>query len=171
VTAPALLHHLLMEIRAARPADAAEVCAVLRRSITELCHADHCNDPMVLEKWLANKTPANVTSWIESPHDYMFLAIENGAIAGVAGITSAGEITLNYVSPDARFRGVSKALLARLEAKALELGHSRCTLTSTVTARRLYRSAGYLDDGPPTTGFFTEDSLRMTKMLAKRQRP
>jgi GNAT superfamily N-acetyltransferase len=84
-----------------------------------------------------------------------------------AGITSAGEITLNYVSPDARFRGISKSLLARLEAQAVELGHSRCTLTSTVTARELYRSAGYLDDGPPTTGFFTGDSLRMTKTLAK----
>ena len=156
-----------MDIRAARPTDAAEVCAVLRRSITELCYADHRNDPAILEKWLANKTLANVTSWIENPHGYMFLAVENGAVAGVASITSTGEITLNYVSPVARFRGVSKSLLARLEAQAVELGHSRCTLTSTVTARRLYQSAGYLDDGPPTTGFLTADSVRMTKTLAK----
>jgi GNAT superfamily N-acetyltransferase len=156
-----------MEIRVARTADAAEACTVLRRSITELCHADHRNDPAILEKWLANKTRENVTSWIQDPHGYMFVAIKNGAVVGVAAITSAGAITLNYVSPDARFRGVSKALLARLEAKAVELGHNRCTLTSTVTARRLYCSAGYLDDGPPRTGFSTGDSVRMTKTLAK----
>src|SRR5581483_3380965 len=103
-------------------------------------------------------TPVNVKAWIEHRQGTILVAIENGAILGVAGITADGEITLNYVSPDARFRGVSKALLSELEAKAATLGHTRCTLTSTLTARRLYRSAGYLDDGPPTAGFFTPDS-------------
>lgn len=154
-----------MEIRPARPADAVEVCNVLRRSITELCHADHHNDPAILERWLANKTPANIATWIDDPKGHMFVAVENEVILGVAGITAVGEITLNYVSPDVRFRGVSKALLARLEAKAVELGRTQCSLTSTVTARRLYKSARYLGQGPPTTGFFTAESLRMTKTL------
>lgn len=160
-----------MEIRAARLADAVEVCRVLRRSISELCGDDHHGDPAILEKWLASKTPANVQSWIEDPHGSMFVAVDNGVIVGVAAITSAGEVTLNYVSPDARFQGVSKALLARLEARAAELGHGRCTLTSTLTARRFYRSAGYVDAGLPSTGFFTEASLRMVKTLADLQRP
>jgi hypothetical protein len=31
--------------------DAVEACQVVRRSIAELCHADHQDDPIVLEKW------------------------------------------------------------------------------------------------------------------------
>ena len=44
-------------------------------------------------------------------------------------MTSAGEITLNYVSPAARFRGISKRLLQQLEAEALTRGNTRVTLT------------------------------------------
>jgi hypothetical protein len=33
-----------MEIRVARTGDAAQACMVLRRSIEELCHADHNGD-------------------------------------------------------------------------------------------------------------------------------
>ena len=111
-------------------------------SITELCLADHQDDPAILDKWLANKTSANVRSWIARPDAHMFVATDGKAIVGVAAVTTSGEVTLNYVSPDARFRGVSKALLKRLEAKAAELGNERCVLTSTDTARGFYLSAG-----------------------------
>jgi hypothetical protein len=46
-----------VESRRARVEDAAAACDVMRRSITELCLADHANDPTILEAWLANKTP------------------------------------------------------------------------------------------------------------------
>lgn len=62
----------------------------------------------------------------------------------------AGEILLNYVSPYARFEGVSKAMLARMEADARALGVSSMILESTRTARLFYLSAGYTavaDDG------------------------
>jgi GNAT superfamily N-acetyltransferase len=67
----------------------------------------------------------------------------------VGGITKAGHITLNYVSPDARFRGVSRALLAALEARAVERGNRQCTLNSTETALKFYLANGYVIDGPP----------------------
>jgi hypothetical protein len=51
-----------MEIRDAVPADAAAACAVLRRSIVELCGLDHRSDPEILARWLANKTPEIVAS-------------------------------------------------------------------------------------------------------------
>ena len=54
-----------MDIRDANPSDAAAACEVLRRSISELCVADHGNDPTFLQRWLSNKTPAIVTSWIQ----------------------------------------------------------------------------------------------------------
>jgi hypothetical protein len=56
-----------MEIRDATVEDAAPACEVLRRSITQLCVADHANDPAILMPWLANKTPEIVASWIARP--------------------------------------------------------------------------------------------------------
>jgi hypothetical protein len=48
-----------MEIRDAmtETEDAPAACDVLRRSISELCVADHGNDPTILARWLSNKTP------------------------------------------------------------------------------------------------------------------
>src|ERR1700685_4376489 len=85
----------------------------------------------------------------------LLVAVENNVILAVGAVTDAGEITLNYVSPDVRFSGVSKAMLGALEARAVERGNKRCTLTSTETARRFYRSNGYIEDGSPVGNFGT----------------
>ena len=69
------------------------------------------------------------------------------------------------MSPDARFRGVSKAILNQLEARALELGNNTCALTSTETARRFYLSAGYVQFGPPEPSIGKGSSYRMVKRL------
>ena len=116
-----------MEIRAATLEDAAAACQVMRRSIAELCVADHRNDEAILTRWLDNKTPEIFATWIGRPDNSLFVAAEGDDILAVGSVTNAGEITLNYVSPDARFRGVSRALLGALEARAVERGNSRCT--------------------------------------------
>jgi len=120
-----------MEIRDAVAEDAPAACEVLRRSISELSVAAHGNDQAILAKWLLNKTPEIVASWIGLPDDSMLVAVEGSTILAVGGITKAGNVNLNYVSPDARFCGVSRALLAALEERALERGNVRCTLDST----------------------------------------
>jgi len=100
-----------MQIRRAKTDDAAAACTVLRRSITELCRADHGGDEILLGKWLSNKTVENVARWILESH---FVVAEEGEIIlGVAAMNASGKIALNYVSPEARFRGVSKALVRR----------------------------------------------------------
>ena len=155
-----------MEIRDAVPADAPAACEVLRRSIAELCVADHRNDATILGRWLANKTPEIVASWIAQPASSMLLAVEGDAILAVGAVTDMGDITLNYVSPDARFRGVSRAMLGALEARAAARGNTRCTLLSTETAHRFYKAAGYVEDGPPQGKFGTTGSYPMAKRLA-----
>jgi GNAT superfamily N-acetyltransferase len=154
-----------MEIRDAVSEDAPAACEVLRRSIAELCVADHGNDPLILARWLANKTDEIVASWIADPASSVLVAVESGAILAVGSVTDAGEITLNYVSPDARFRGVSRAMLAALEARAVERGNARCTLISTETARRFYHGAGYSEDGPPDGKWGTRSGYPMSKRL------
>ena len=130
-----------MDIRPARPDDAAAACSVLRRSIQELCVQDHGDEEAFLADWLANKTPGNVAQWMTISH--VFVAEERSRIIGVAALTGSGHITLNYVAPEARFTGVSKALLRTVEDKAVELGCDACTVQSTKTAERFYRAAGY----------------------------
>ena len=131
-----------MHIRQAKTEDAPAACSVIRRSIAELCHADHGGDEVLLGKWLSNKTVENVTRWIKQSH--VVVAEEAGALLGVAAMTNTGKVTLNSVSPHARFRGVSKALMQRLEAQASTLGLSECVLETTQTALRFYESLGYV---------------------------
>jgi len=130
-----------------------------------LCAADHGNDPAILQRWVGSKTPKIVASWIRQPGNSLLVAVEGGAILGVGSVTDAGEITLNYVAPEARFRGVSRALLDALETRAKQRGNSRCTLTSTETAHRFYRSSGYVDDGAPLGNFGTRSGYPMSKHL------
>jgi GNAT superfamily N-acetyltransferase len=154
-----------MEIRDAAVDDAPAACQVLRRSISELCVADHQNDPTILARWLSNKTPAIVSSWIVAPDNSVLVAVEQGAILGVGAVTYTGHINLNYVSPDARFRGVSRTLLGALEVRAIAHGNLRCTLSSTTTAYRFHLSNGYLTDGPPAQKYGA-GGYPMSKLLA-----
>jgi GNAT superfamily N-acetyltransferase len=156
-----------MQIRNAVPGDAGDACDVLRRSISELCVEDHRNDPAILARWLSNKTPEAVASWMKQAGNSVLVAVEGDVVLAVGSVTDKGEIGLNYVSPDARFRGISRAMLRALEARAMERGNARCTLISTETARRFYRSAGYIEDGPPQGKFGTGSSYPMSKVLLK----
>jgi GNAT superfamily N-acetyltransferase len=109
--------------------------------------ADHRNDPHVLDQWLANKVPETIQQWIANHSNSLFVAVAGKAILGVGCVNAAGEIMLNYVSPDAQFQGVSKAIMAALEGVAREQGHASCTLDSTETAHRFYLGLGYVSNG------------------------
>jgi len=136
----------------------------MRRSIAELCIADHRSDPQILTKWLANKNPRAFISWIESG-SRLHIAEQNGRIAAVGAMKESGEITLNYVSPDARFRGVSKAMMAALESEGRRPGLAECFLTSTDTAHAFYLALGYRDDGSEISVFTSRPAHRMRKQL------
>lgn len=138
-----------MLVRAATAEDAGPLCAVLRRSIEELCIDDHGGDSNTIRHWLANKTPDTVLGWIQDPDQRVVVAEDQGVIVGGGAAVASGEVTLNYVAPEARFSGVSKAILRDLEAYLREMGHAQCRLSSTRTAYRFYRAAGYAEAGPP----------------------
>jgi GNAT superfamily N-acetyltransferase len=155
-----------MQIRDAIAEDAAAACHVLRQSIEQLCELDHRNDPAILARWLSNKTVANVASWIARSDTSLLLVVEDDSVLAVGSVTDSGEITLNYVAPNARFRGASRSLLAALETRAAQRGNLRCTLFSTATAHRFYRARGYIDDGPPDHKFGSAGGFPMSKVLA-----
>lgn len=151
-----------MQIRPAKTDDAAEICAVVRNSIIELCGADHRGEAAVLKGWLANKTPDNVRDWIAADDARLLVAIEGDRICGAASANREGELHLNYVSPHAQYRGISTALLAALEAWLRGLRVKRVTLLTTRTAYRFYLHRGYRDDGPlqPWRGQMTQGMVK-----------
>lgn len=139
-------------IRPARPADVPAMSDVLTASIVELCAVDHGNDPAAIAAWTRNKTPDGVAAMLANDNLLMFVAEASGKIGAVGAVTRTGEIALNYVAPDMRFLGLSKALLARLEAQLQALGFAEGRLEATMTARRFYESSGWRVDGPQATG-------------------
>ena len=132
-----------MIIRDATPADAVKACEAIRASITELCIADHRRNSEILQRWLASKTPDNVAAWARAAGSSLLVAIEDASVLAVGGVKDDGEVTLNYVAPKARFRGVTAALLKALEARAVQRGAVEITLLNTETARQFYLSRGY----------------------------
>jgi hypothetical protein len=154
-------------IRDARDDDAEAAARLMRRSIRELCTADHHCKPAVVRPWLANKRPDIFREWLAWPPNIVLVAEgEDGRLLGVGGGTHEGEITLNYVGPDARFTGVSMALVAELERRLLALGVHECHLTSTQTAHRFYLARGYRDIGGLEPTFGGMSAQPMMKTLA-----
>ncbi|MDP1668377.1 GNAT family N-acetyltransferase [Phaeovulum sp.] len=145
-----------MRVRPAAVADAQVASAVLVASITELSDADHHSNAGVLGSWLADKTPAALAARIASGG--VFVAEVAGQLVGVGEFSLAGlspgrgKITLNYVAPAARFRGISRAMLLRLEAELAARGCTEGLLTATATATRFYLAAGWRPGGPPRQG-------------------
>ena len=92
---------------------------------------------------MRNKTAAVVETWIAAHNTRIVVANAADAILGVGGASDRGEILLNYVAPDARFRGVSKTVLMVLETWLEASGIDACRLDSTATARRFYLDRGY----------------------------
>ena len=150
----------MIVVRAAVADDAAAMSAVLIASISELCAADHHNNPEILAGWLANKTPQGVAAWLTHPGNVILVAERDGEIAAVGGYNGR-EIVINYVAPRHRFAGVSKAMLAALEAG---IGPGEARLDSTETARRFYTSCGWESAGEPSA-YRGVSSYPMRKLL------
>ncbi|MEA5466949.1 GNAT family N-acetyltransferase [Leptothoe sp. PORK10 BA2] len=157
---------ITMLIRQATPNDAEISCDILRRSIIDLCEADHHHSPEHLTEWLRNKTPENVHGWYSDPEKFCVVAELNNEIVGVGSINTKGEIGLLYVSPTARFRGVSKTMLISLENWARSRQFDEITLLSSVTARSFYEAAGYLENGIPVRVFREAIAYPMKKAIS-----
>lgn len=142
---------MTITIRPARPEDTSAASRILIASITELCGADHHDDPGEIANWVANKTPESVAQMIAAGG--IRVAELDGQIGAVGAIDGAeGKITLNYVDPAYRGRGLSAALLAAMEEELAQAGFDTAQLTATVTARDFYLKHGWQATGPGRSG-------------------
>lgn len=124
---------------------------IIRASITELCAEDHKTEPEALNDWLSNKTVDNMRKWIAEDDKYMLVAMVKNEIAGMGCANKQGRILMNYVSPNYRFIGISKAIMNGLEVQIRALGIKQASLESSKTALKFYLSCGWqlltTDDG------------------------
>lgn len=139
-------------VRPAISDDAVTAVAVLRQSITELCVADHQNDPETLRQWLQNKTIEAFLSWLESSETYVVVGETDGIVCGVGSVHTSGEINLCYVQPGRERIGVGGAILSALETRARNWGLSNLRLKSSINARPFYERHGYVSTGASTCG-------------------
>ncbi|MET4102399.1 GNAT superfamily N-acetyltransferase [Roseovarius sp. MBR-78] len=137
---------MAFQVRRGTRADAAGAVETLHRSITELCVADHQGHMREIEAWLANKTVDAWAEWIARDDAIVLVASRDDRVVGVGMATLSGDILLNYVHPDARFAGVSKAILTALEGE-LRLHEVRhCRVETTITAQSFYKKCGFSPD-------------------------
>ena len=155
-----------MFVRCAEEDDAGPAAEVARRSVAELCQADYRGDRQVLARWLASMALGDFRRWIGSADRSVCLTIqEDGRLAAVGMVVWRGEIVLNYVVPEARFLGASKALVAHMEGHLRARSVGRVTLLSTHGAQRFYQSLGYEELGRVESRFGTLDAIEMAKPL------
>ena len=142
-----------LRVRHAAGGDAAAMSRVLIASISELCVLDHGNDPDVIAGWTRNKSVEGVGAMLANPDLTLLIAQIGEEIVGVGAVAGGNEIALNYVDPGYVRRGVSRALLAAMEAEIVSRGFAVGHLTSTRTALEFYRANGWSEDGPPEPGW------------------
>lgn len=130
-------------IKPAQSANAEDMVTLSRRSITELCAADHGNEPQLLAEWLGNKTIKQMIDWIEQPDNYVINVYFDEVMVATGGVNIHGRILRNYVHPEYRFKGISKAIMATMEKHLRGLGLKQATLESSKTAFEFYLSCGW----------------------------
>ena len=156
-------------IRKAAPADAVSACALLRRSIEQVCEPDHRGRPDVLDTWLANKTPENVAAWFASATNHALVAERDGQLLGLALLTQAGKLALCYVEPGALRIGVGRALLAAVEGQARAWNIRKLQLHSPASCATFYERHGYANAGLEKSCFGLECSLMWKQLDADPQ--
>lgn len=114
------------------------------------------------------------SSELAIPQVHFFVAREAGAPLAMGAFkilsNAHGEIKSMHVLTEARGRGLSKVMLAHVEAAARQEGLARLSLETGVqptfvAARALYEKAGYQICGPFEGYWDDPNSLFMTKEL------
>jgi GNAT superfamily N-acetyltransferase len=128
-------------------------------SMREAANAEYAAE--VTPEMVARPTGVFLVAWVDGE------AVGCGALRALHGVAGVGEIKRMYTDPAGRRRGVSRAVLERLEAIAVELGYERLQLetgTPQPEAIALYTSSGWHPIEPyghykdaPTSRCFAKD--------------
>lgn len=154
------------DVRAYRPADAAQTLAVFISAITVTASADY--SPEQIRAW-ARADERDVSVW----HQAMttrnsVVAVVDGEIAGFSDVDASGYIDMMFVSPQYARRGVASALLAHNEDVARASETERLTANVSLTARPFFDAHGFSVEAEqhPVMKGVQLTNYRMSKSLA-----
>src|SRR3954462_6570360 len=155
----------MISIRPAEQRDADVAIDVVRRSISQLCVADHQNDEKTLATWLGNKTPQNFLSWRSNVDTLCVVAESTNRLLGVGVLHRRGDILLFYLAPGEQRQGIGKMIHAALEEKADQWGLTSLHLDSTALACPFYEALGYVPTGQAIVRYGRLQSFPYLKQL------
>ena len=134
-----------VELRPARPEDAARLHELHTASVRTLC-APHY-PPEVIDGWLSDRQPQGYLPPIK--RGVLFVAERDDAIIGF-GEASAGTVVAVYVDPQAAGHGVGSALLKHALQVARREHDGAVSVESTLNARGFYARHGFREIGGST---------------------
>ncbi|MFD5214554.1 GNAT family N-acetyltransferase [Microbacterium sp. NPDC058345] len=153
-------------IRDYRAADAPATLRVFLEAITITASADY--SPEQISAW-ARPEQRRLDDWDRSMSARSgFVALVQGAVAGFSDVSGDGHVDMMFVSPAAGGRGVGRALMHEVEARARQAGAPRLWADVSITARGFFEHAGFTvqTEQHPVTGGVRMTNYRMVKTLA-----
>lgn len=132
-----------VSVRGYEPADAAATREVFSAAVrrTALSHYTEgqvrawAPDHVDLERWAQHRSAA-----------WTVVAVEDGRVVGFADLTSAGEMDMLFVHPDAARRGIATALVTAVTAQAARRGLRRVDVRASRVLQPLLERLGFTLD-------------------------
>ncbi|WP_309129629.1 GNAT family N-acetyltransferase [Microbacterium sp.] len=153
-------------IRDYRAGDAAATLRVFIEAITVTASADY--SPEQITAW-ARPEQRHLDDWDRSMSARSgFVALVRGVVAGFSDVSGDGHVDMMFVSPASSGRGVGRALMREIEARARRAGTPRLWADVSITARGFFEHAGFSVQvvQHPVIGGVRMTNFRMVKTLA-----
>jgi putative acetyltransferase len=128
----------LIEVRPYRASDLNEVIELFIRSVREIASMDY-TQPQI-KAWAQVDRAEWELARMSRP---TWVAMRDGQVAGFIDLQSNGLIDMLFVHPEYQRRGVATALLARVEAEAMEAEIPVLHTYSSITAQTFFEVCGF----------------------------
>lgn len=135
-------------LRRGRPSDALPILEAQRSAIRGTAASAY--SPTVIDEWapqtIARKRVEDFMRWIELGEELIVVAVDsNEHIIGFGSIVPRNsELRAVYVAAEHGRHGAGRAILARLEEMARELGMTELRMDSSVNAVPFYEANGFV---------------------------
>lgn len=147
-----------MIIRKLRDTDSRRVSNLIRKTLLESNRKDYTAD--VIRGLVDYFTPGRIRHL--SGEREIYVVVQKGRLLATGSLDGNWILNL-FVRPQAQGRGIGSKLLAYLERRALNLGHCRIIVPSSLTGLAFYQANGYRT--VHDKAWASEDSVKMAKRL------
>ncbi|MBI4452125.1 GNAT family N-acetyltransferase [Candidatus Woesearchaeota archaeon] len=131
-----------MKIRKARLRDARRISRLMCDTIRLVNSKNYSQNQ--IKVWVNSNTTTKIKESINNSNKLIFVATDNGKIAGVASLNlKEMELGSLYIKHNIHKKGIGTRLLEYIERYAKNNGFKKLKLGSTITALEFYKNNGY----------------------------